>query len=50
MVDRNDYYGGEAASLNLRAFAPRRFDSLTYRTLMKQRGRQKGGESVGEQW
>ena len=41
---------GQSASLNLRAFAPRRFDSLTYRTLMKQRGRQKGGESVGEQW
>lgn len=41
---------GEAASLNLRAFAPRRFDTLTYRTLLKQRGRQKAGEKLGEQW
>ena len=38
------------ASLNVRAFQPRRFDTLTYRTLMKQRGREKGGERVGEQW
>ena len=40
----------ESSSLNLRAFAPRRFDSLTYRTLMKQRGRNKSGKQVGEQW
>lgn len=29
---------GEAAVCNVRPFAPRRFDKLTYRTLMRQRG------------
>ena len=28
---------GEASVINLRPFAPRRFDSMTYRTLMRQR-------------
>ena len=41
---------GESSSINLRAFSPRRFDTLTYRTLMKQRGRQRKGRQLGEQW
>ena len=41
---------GESRSVNLRPFAPKRFDTLTYRTLSKQRGRQRAGVDVGEQW
>ena len=43
--------GGSASSLNMRPFSPRRFDTLTYRTLLKQRGRERSGSGrVGEQW
>ena len=42
---------GEISVVNARPFAPRRFDTLTYRTLLRQRGRTTAqGESVGEQW
>ena len=41
----------EASSLHLKAFAARRFDTMTYRALLKQRGRQSAsGERVGEQY
>ena len=42
---------GEASVVNLRPFAPRRFDTMTYRTLLKQRGRRSAsGAPIGEQW
>ena len=42
---------GEPSVVNLKPFAPRRFDTLTHRTLLKQRGRETAsGERVGEQW
>ena len=51
LADRDDEDTSSASGdLNLRAFAPKRFDTLTYRTLLKQRGRNKAGEQVGEQW
>ena len=51
LADRDDEdTASTSGDLNLRAFAPKRFDSLTYRTLLKQRGRNKAGEQVGEQW
>ena len=41
---------GESRVVNLRPFAPKRFDTMTYRTLLKSRGRQRDGVPVGEQW
>ena len=45
---------GETSVINCRAFAPRRFDTLTYRSLLKQRGRHgratASGEAVGDSW
>ena len=41
---------GEASVVNLRAFSPKRFDTLTQRTLLRQRGKRRGGVGVGEQW
>ena len=41
---------GEASVANIKPFSPRRFDTLTQRTLLRQRGRQRGDDSIGEQW
>ena len=42
---------GEASTVNLKPFSPRRFDTLTHRTLLKQRGRRTAdGSWHGEQY
>jgi len=41
---------GEARVVNLKPFSPRRFDTTVQRELMRERGRRRRGEPIGEQW